>query len=113
MESNKIIVNFARVKNVLIADIVNTPKELVGKGEIVGNERYKVSSAYVAALTNGTLYLTGSSDDNSGYCLSYNYGTEGEAQAALECYSELINKYNKGISSTGVRAGVLNWRRAE
>lgn len=112
MESNKIIVNFARVKNVLIADIVNTPKELVGKGEIVGNERYKVASEYVAALTNGTLYLTGSSDDNSGY-LSCDYGTEGEAQAALECYSELINKYNKGISSTGVRAGVLNWRRAE
>lgn len=113
MESNKIVVHFARIKNVLIADIVNMPKELVGSGKIVGNERYEVASVSYAALTSKVLYLTGSLDYNNGYYLSYNYDTEGEAQAALECYSELISKYNKSISATGVRAGVLNWRRAE
>ena len=113
MESNKIVVHFARIKNVLIADIVNMPKELVGSGEIVSNERYEIASVSYAVLTSKVLYLTGSLDDNNDYYLSYNYDTEGEAQAALECFSELIIKYNKSISSTGVRAGVINWRRAE
>ena len=113
MNSNKIIVHLARVKNVLIADIVNMPKELVGSGKIIGNERYEVASVSYAALTSKELYLTGSLDYNNDYYLSYNYDTEGEAQAALEGYSELISKYNKSISSTGVKAGDINWRRAE
>lgn len=113
MENNKIIVHFARVKNVLIADIVNMPKELVGSGKIVGNERYEVASVAYATLTSKVLYLTGKMDDNNDYYLSYNYDTEGEAQAALECFSELINQYNNSKQSTSVRAGVLNWRRAE
>lgn len=113
MESNKIIVHLARVKNILIADIVNMPKELVGSGKIAGNERYEVASVSYAELTSKVLYLTGSLDYNNGYYLSYNYDTEDEAQAALESYSELISKYNKDASSTGVRAGVINWRRAE
>lgn len=113
MENNKIIVHFARIKNVLIADIVNMPKELVGSGEIVSNERYEIASVSYAALTSNVLYLTGSLSYNNGYYLSYNYDTEGEAQAALESYTELIIKYNKSVSSTGVKAGVINWRRAE
>ena len=113
MESNKIVVEFARIKNVLIADIVNMPKELVGSGEILSNERYKIASVSCAVLTSKVLYLTGSLDYNNGYYLSYNYDTEGEAQAALEGYTELIMKYNKSISSTNVNAGGINWRRAE
>ena len=113
MESNKIVVHFARIKNVLIADIVNMPKKLVGSGEIISNERYEIASVSYAVLTSKVLYLTGSLDYNNGYYLSYNYDTEGEAQAALESYTELIMKYNKSISSTGVNAGVINWRRAE
>lgn len=113
MENNKIIVHFARVKNVLIADIINMPKELVGSGKIFSNGRYEVASVSYAVLTSKVLYLTGSLDYNNDYYLSYNYDTEGEAQAALEGYSELISKYNKSISSTGVRADVINWRRAE
>ena len=113
MGSNKIVVHFARIKNVLIADIVNMPKELVGSGEIVSNERYEIASVSYALLTSEVLYLTGSLDYNNGYYLSYNYDTEGEAQAALEGYTELIMKYNKSISSTGVNAGVIKWERAE
>ena len=113
MKSNKIVVHFARIKNVLIADIVSMPKELVGSGEIISNERYEIASVSYALLTSKVLYLTGSLDYNNGYYLSYNYDTEGEAQAALEGYTELIMKYNKSISSTNVNAGVINWRRAE
>ena len=112
MKNNKIVVHFARIKNVLIADIVNMPKELVGSGEIISNESYEIASLSYAVLTSKVLYLTGSLDYN-GYYLSYNYDTEGEAQAALEGYTELIMKYNKSISSTDVNAGVINWRRAE
>lgn len=113
MENNKIIVHFTRVKNVLIADIVNMPKELVGSGEIASNERYEIASVSYALLTSKVLYLTGSLDYNNDHYLSYCYDTEGEAQAALEGYTELISKYNKRISSTGVRVGLINWRRAE
>ena len=113
MKKEKIIVDFTRFKNVLIADIVNIPKELVGSGEIVSNEYYEIASQGYAVLTDKVLYLTGSSDYIDGYYLSYNYDTETEAQAALEGFSELITKYNKSISSTGVNAGVINWRRAE
>ena len=113
MESNKIVVHFARIKNVLIADIINMPKELVGSGEILSNERYEIASVSYAVLTSKVLYLTGSLDYNNGCYLSYNYDTEGEAQAALEGYTELIMKYNKSISSTDVNAGDINWRRAE
>ena len=111
MESNKIVVHFARIKNVLIADIINMPKELVGSGEIDSNERYEIASVSYALLTSKVLYLTGRLDYNDGY-LSYSYDTEREAQEALECYSELISKYNKGVSSTDVRASVV-WERAE
>ena len=113
MENNKIVVDFARVKNILIAKIINMPKELVGSGEIVSNERYEIASVCYAVLTSKVLYLTGSLDYNNGYYLSYNYDTEGEAQAALEGYTELIMEYNKSTSSTNVNAGVINWRRAE
>ena len=111
MESNKIIVDFTRVKNVLIAKIINMPKELVGSGEIVSNERYEIASVSYALLTSKVLYLTGRLDYNDGY-LSYSYDTQREAQEALECYSELISKYNKGVSSTDARASVV-WERAE
>ena len=112
MGSNKIVVHFARIKNVLIADIVNMPKELVGSGEIVSNERYEIASVSYALLTINVLYLTGSLDYNNDCYLSYNYDTEGEAQEALECFSELIIKYNKSILSTGDRASV-EWERVE
>ena len=112
MESNKIVVDFARVKNILIAKIINMPKELVGSGEILSNECYEIASVSYAVLTSKVLYLTGRLDYNDGY-LSYSYDTEGEAQAALEGYTELIMEYNKSISSTNVNAGVINWRRAE
>ena len=111
MESNKIVVDFARIKNVLIADIINMPKELVGSGEIVSNERYEIASLSYALLTSKVLYLIDRLDYNAGY-LSYSYDTEREAQEALECYSELISKYNKDVSSTDVRASVA-WVRAE
>ena len=112
MKSNKIVVDFARVKNVLIADIINMPKELVGSGEIVSNGHYEIASVSYALLTSKVLYLTGRLDYNDG-CLSYSYDTEREAQEALEGYTELIMEYNKSISSTNVNAGVINWRRAE
>ena len=111
MESNKIVVDFARVKNILIAKIINMPKELVGSGEIVSNEHYEIASVSYALLTSKVLYLTGRLDYNDGY-LSYSYDTEREAQEALECYSELISKYNKGVSSTDVRTTIV-WERAE
>ena len=87
------------------------PKELGGSGEIVSNEHYEIASVFYALLTSKVLYLTGRLDYNDGY-LSYSYDTEREAQEALECYSELISKYNKGVSSTDVRASVV-WERAE
>ena len=111
MGNNKIIVDFTRVKNVLIARIINMPNELVGSGKIVSNEHYEIASVSYAILTSKVLYLTGRLDYNDGY-LSYSYDTEREAQEALECYSELISKYNKGVSSTDVRASVA-WERAE
>lgn len=113
MENEKIIVHFARIKNVLIADIVNMPKDLIGSGKIIGNERYEIASVSYAVLTCKVLYLTGNLDYNEGNYLSYNYDTEGDAQVALECYSELIEQYNKVKSKVKIRAGALNWRRAE
>lgn len=113
MESNKIIVNFARVKNILIADIVNMPKELVNSGTIISNERYSVVSVSYAEIKGKTLYLTGSHDYRTDNYSSYSYNTEDEAQAALEGFSALITEYNKRIKTSNDCTCAINWRRAE
>lgn len=109
MESNKIIVDFARVKNILLAEIINTPTPLKGTGTIIANEGYKISSVHYAMLTGKTLYLTGLSDDST-RPMSYDYATDEEAQRALDKFSELIRQYNEDHNA-GNECGI--WRRAE
>lgn len=113
MENEKIIVHFALVKNVLIADIVNMPKDLIGKNMIISNELYSIRSVAYASMGFHNLFLTGTFDKDSGHYVSYCYDTEEQAQAALENYSELIAEYNKRVVKYSIRAGVINWRRAE
>lgn len=113
MESNKIIVDFTRVKNVLIAEIIEFPSSLRGAGTIIESEKYKLASACYTMLCSKTLFLTGCLDKRATRVMSYDYGTDEEAQAALESFSELIAAYNRRDAATGVVKGEIYWRRAE
>lgn len=112
MGNNKIIVDFTRVKNVLIAEIVNIPRALIGTGLIIAEESYEIRSVNYAMITSKTLYLTGKSDDVI-HAMSYDYGTDEEAQKALDKFSELIREYNKAHNSDNDYNEYVVRRRAE
>ena len=109
MENNKIVVDFARVKNILIADVKNFPTALKGVGVIIADEGYKIGSAQYAMITDKALYLTGLFDDST-RLMSYDYYTDEKAQRALDKFSDLIRKYNK-THNAGNESVI--WRRVE
>lgn len=109
MNNNKIVVDFARVKNILIAEIINIPAPLKGVGTIITNEGYKISSMHYAMIAGKTLYLTGLSDDST-RPMSYDYATDEEAQRAIDMFSGLIREYNE-THNEGNESSI--WRRAE
>lgn len=64
MNKNKIIVDFMRVDNVLIAKIINTPKCLIGKAPIItSKEAYDLKSCCCPKLRRYSLYLDGKDEE--------------------------------------------------
>lgn len=109
---NKIIVDFTRVKNVLIAEIVNIPSALIGTGLIIAKESYEIRSVNYAMLASKTLYLTGEADDAI-RAMSQDYDTDEEAQKALNKFSELIREYNEAHNSDNDYNEYVVRRRAQ
>ncbi len=61
MESNKIVVDFTIVGNVVIGKLNDFPEELRGKGVIAENDFYSIRSVDHSEMTPSALYLSGRS----------------------------------------------------
>ena len=98
MESNKIIVDFMRVENVLIAKLIEFPKELRGEGVIIENDFYSIRSVAHSEMTPTALYLSGSSKAEE-ILFSYTFPNVDEAKEAVKNWKQLIRKYNSRLKT--------------
>lgn len=113
MESNKIVVEFAIVGNVVIGKLDEFPKELRGKGVVVENEFYSIRSVEHSEMTPTALYLSGRSKVGE-ILFSYTFPNVDEAKEAVKNWKQLIRKYNSRFK-TDERSedSIIEWERVE
>lgn len=108
MESNKIVVDFIRVENILIAKLIELPRKLWGIGKIIDNGKYSIQSQFHSDITPHALFLGGIREEHD--AVSFAFKNEIEAKTALENFKHLIHKYN----SCGEKDDTtIAWERAE
>ena len=115
MESNKIIVDFMRVENVLIAKLVEFPTDLCGRSIIIEDGEYSISSTAYTEISRYCLFLSGVARRKE-VLAAHAYKDEVEAKKALEHFKLLIREYNSsdGKSDTPMEEGLsIKWERAE
>lgn len=101
MNKNKIIVDFMRVDNVLIAKIINTPKCLIGKDPIItSKEAYDLKSCRCPELRRYSLYLDGT-DEEVIRTVAYAHNSIETAQEAMKKFISLIDEYNSKVEVAG------------
>ena len=108
MKSNKIVVDFIRVDNILIAKLIKFPRKLWGSGKIIGKGKYSIESIAYTEITPVTLYLGGTCEE--GGSVSFTFKNEIEAKTALENFKHLIHKYNSCCEKDDT---TIAWERAE
>lgn len=108
MKSNKIVVDFIRVENILIAKLVEFPRKLRGIGKIIDDGKYSIRSRYCTQITPLTLYLSGTCEECG--TVSYTFKDEIEVKTALEKFKNLIHKYNSCCEKEDT---TIEWERAE
>ena len=108
MGSNKIVVDFIRVENILIAKLIHLPRKLWGKGKIIGKGKYSIESIGYTEMTPVTLYLGGTCEEYG--TVSFTFKDEIDAKTALEKFKELIHKYNSCCEKDDT---TIAWERAE
>ena len=114
MKKEKIIVDFIRVENVLIAKLVELPRKLWGAGIIIEGGRYSLRSYHYTEISLNTLFLGGIREEHN--TVSFAFRDEIEAKIALENFKLLIRKYNSRgeQADTTMEEGLLiKWERAE
>ena len=113
MKSEKIVVDFTRIENIVIANVVNTPADIIGKGMIIENERFVIESIHFRDLNNITLFLHGSKDvdDDQLHLVAHTYKNAKEAKDAIEGFKNLITEFNSKRGENAVTN--LKWERAE
>lgn len=114
MKEEKIIVDFIRVENVLIAKLVELPRKLWGAGKIIEGGRYSLQSYYYTEITPDTLFLGGIREEHD--TVSFAFRDEIGAKIALENFKLLIRKYNsrcKKADTTMKEDLSIKWERAE
>ena len=92
MENNKIVVDFIRVENVLIAKLIELPRKLWGIGKIIDDGKYSIQSRFHTEITPVALFLGGMREEHD--TESFAFKNEIEAKTALENFKHLIHKYN-------------------
>ena len=108
MESNKIVVDFIRVENVLIAKLVELPRKLWGTGKIISDGKYSIKSIGYTEITPVALYLGGTCEKCG--TVSFTFTDEIEAEKALENFKHLIHEYNSCCEKDDT---TIAWERAE
>lgn len=108
MESNKIVVDFIRVENILIAKLIHLPKKLWGIGRIIDGGKYSIESIRNTEITPVTLYLGGICEECG--TVSFTFKDEIDAKTSLENFKELIHKYNSCCEKDDT---TIEWERVE
>ena len=108
MESNKIVVDFIRVENVLIAKLIELPRKLWGIGTIIDDGKYSIQSHFHTEITPVALFLGGIREEHDAE--SFTFKNEIEANTALENFKRLIHKYNSCCENDDT---TIAWERAE
>ena len=114
MKREKIIVDFIRVENILIAKLIELPIELRGKGKIIDGGSYSLRSVSYTEITPNILFLSGTQEVND--TVSFTFTDEIAAKKALENFKLLITKYNsrrKKADTTMEKDLPIKWERAE
>lgn len=95
MNTNKIIVDFGRIENILIARVVNTPEGIIDKGTIETGGEFSIRSFKYCDLCENMLYLHGTEDyGKPPRFICFQYDTADEAEKAINAYSYLITRFN-------------------
>ena len=108
MENNKIVVDFIRVENVLIAKLIELPRKLWGIGKIIDDGKYSIQSRFHTEITPVALFLGGIREEHD--TESFTFKNEIEAKTALENFKHLIHKYNSCCEKDDT---TIAWERAE
>ena len=93
MENNKIVVDFTRIENVLIAKLVEFPEDLRGRSIIIEGGGYSISSMAYTGISRYCLFLSGMAGRKE-VLAAHAYKDEIEAKKALENFKLLIREYN-------------------
>lgn len=115
MKIEKIIVDFMRVENVLIAKLVELPKDLCGRSIIIENGGYSISSMAYTGISRYCLFLSGVVGRKE-VLAAHAYEDEIEAKKALENFKLLIHEYNsrcEKADTTMKESLSIKWERAE
>ena len=108
MKSNKIVVDFIRVENFLIAKLIELPIKLWGSGKIIDNGKYSIQSRFHTEITPFVLFLSGIKGDYD--TVSYTFKDEIDAKKALENFKHLIREYNSRCEEDDT---IIDWERVE
>lgn len=114
MKKEKIIVDFMRIENILIAKLVELPRKLSGAGTIIEGGGYSLRSYHYTEITPNTLFLGGTRE----VCdtVSFTFTDEIRAKKALENFKLLIREYNSRCekADTTMKEDLsIKWERAE
>lgn len=108
MGSNKIVVDFIRVENILIAKLIELPRKLQGIGRIIDNGEYSIRSVACTEITPTALFLGGEREEHD--AVPFAFKDEIAAKTALENFKHLIHEYNSRHEKDGT---TIEWERAE
>ena len=108
MKSNKIVVDFIRVENILIAKLIELPRKLWGIGKIIEDGEYSIRSITYTEITPDILFLGGNREEHD--TVSFAFKDEITAKKALENFKHLIREYNSRHEKDG---RTIEWERAE
>ena len=109
MKSNKIVVHFTRIENVLIAKLVKFPEDLRGRSIIIEGGGYSISSMAYTDISRYCLFLSGMAGRKE-VLAAHAYKDEIEAKKALENFKHLIHKYNSCCEKDDT---TIAWERAQ
>ena len=96
----KLIMKFVLFKNILLAETIQMPEDLRGKGDLtsitIEDFDFYLKSYSRPTLTNDTLYLPGTFKDGDREVATLTCDSEEEAAFYEHVFKKLVNKINEG-----------------
>jgi len=90
-----LVVRFAQIRNVVLAETLHMPEDLRGKESLASSSGYEVASCGAPGILGGsTLYLPGRDRDQDGNLAACGFQSEARAAAAIDAWTQLIKEVN-------------------